>query len=58
MFVASHISENSALANSPPLSIKNSLGVPKIWIQLLNVALMITLGSFDGTKADACNLVV
>ena len=58
MFMASHISKNSALASSPPLSVKNIFGVPKIWIQLLNIALMIMLGSLDGAKVDADNLVV
>ena len=57
MFIALHISKNSALANSPPLLVKNFLGATKIWIQLLNIALMITLGSLDVTKVDADNLV-
>ena len=31
IFMASHISKNSALANSPPLSVKHFSGAPKIW---------------------------
>ena len=57
IFMASHISKNSALANSPPLSVKNFLSAPKIWIQLLNNALIIILGYLDGTKVDADNLI-
>ena len=57
IFMALHITKNSALTNSPPLSFKNFLGAPKIWIQLLNIAMMITLDSLDGTKVDADNLV-
>ena len=53
MFMAVHIFENSALTKSPLVSVKNFLGAPKIWMQLVNFALMITFGSFDGMKVDA-----
>ena len=32
MLMTLHISKNSALANSPPLSVEKFLGAPKIWI--------------------------
>ena len=57
MFMASHISKNSALENSPQLPVQNPMGGPKIWIQLLNIALMITLGSLNGMKVDADILI-
>ena len=57
MFMASHISKNSALANSPQLSLKNSMGGPKLWIQLLNTTLMIMLGSLHGMNVDGDNLI-
>ena len=56
IFMSSHISRNSVLTKFPPLSVKNFLGAPKIWIQLPNIALMIKLYSLDGTKVDADNL--
>ena len=57
MFMALHISKNSALANSPQLSLKNSMGGPKLWIQLLNTTLMIMLGSLHGMNVDGDNLI-
>ena len=57
MFMASHISKNSALANSPQLSLKNSMGGPKLWIQLLNTTLTIMLGSLHGMNVDGDNLI-
>ena len=42
MFMSSHVSKNSALANFLPLSVENYLGAPKIWIELLNIAFIIT----------------
>ena len=57
MFMASPISKNSALANSPQLSHKNSMGESKNWIQLLNITLMIMLGSLDGMDVDGDNQI-
>ena len=57
MFMASPISKNSALANSPQLSHKNSMGGSKNWIQLLNITLMIMLGSLDGMDVDGDNQI-
>ena len=51
MFMVSHISKNSALENSPQLPVQNSIGGPKIWIQLLNIALMITFGLFEWNES-------
>ena len=48
--MSSHISRNYVLTNFPPLSVKNFLGAPKIWIQLPNIALMIKLALWMGQE--------